>query len=248
MVIFKKKEVIFLKKRKILVVEDEFSINDTLKFALSKENFEVMGVYDGESALKSMEQFKPDLVLLDVMLPDISGFELCKTMSQKSYIVMLTARDDVIDKILGMEIGADDYITKPFEIREVIARINAIFRRVHKNVNNEKIHSEAKENIDEETYSDEKHNIKINLNTRIVTKDGKEVPLKRKEFDLLSFFYKNKGVVFTREQLLNKVWGYDYYGDTRTVDVHIRRLRRSLKQNKDTSIIETVFGVGYVMK
>ena len=248
MVIFKKKEVIFLKKRKILVVEDEFSINDTLKFALSKENFEVMGVYDGESALKSMEQFKPDLVLLDVMLPDISGFELCKTMSQKSYIVMLTARDDVIDKILGMEIGADDYITKPFEIREVIARINAIFRRVHKNVNNEKIHSEAKENIDEETYSDEKHNIKINLNTRIVTKDGKEVPLKRKEFDLLSFFYKNKGVVFTREQLLNKVWGYDYYGDTRTVDVHIRRLRRSLKQDKDTSIIETVFGVGYVMK
>lgn len=237
-----------MKKRKILVVEDEFSINDTLKFALSKENFEVMGVYDGESALKSMEQFKPDLVLLDVMLPDISGFELCKTMSQKSYIVMLTARDDVIDKILGMEIGADDYITKPFEIREVIARINAIFRRVHKNVNNEKIHSEAKENIDEETYSDEKHNIKINLNTRIVTKDGKEVPLKRKEFDLLSFFYKNKGVVFTREQLLNKVWGYDYYGDTRTVDVHIRRLRRSLKQDKDTSIIETVFGVGYVMK
>lgn len=240
--------MIFLNKRKILVVEDEFSINDTLKFVLSKENFEVMGVYDGESALKSMEQFKPDLVLLDVMLPDISGFELCKTMSQKSYVVMLTARDDVIDKILGMEIGADDYITKPFEIREVIARINAIFRRVHKNLNNEEVSLETKKNKDEEIYIDEEHRIKINLNTRMVTKDGKEVILKRKEFDLLSFFYKNKGVVFTREQLLNKVWGYDYYGDTRTVDVHIRRLRRSLNQDKDTSIIETVFGVGYVMK
>lgn len=125
-------------KKKILVVEDEFSINDTLKFALSKENFEVRGAYNGESALKIFEEFEPHLVLLDIMLPDISGFELCKIMSQKSYIVMLTARDDVIDKILGMEIGADDYITKPFEIREVTARINAIFRRVSKNIfNNE---------------------------------------------------------------------------------------------------------------
>lgn len=228
-------------KKKILVVEDEFSINDTLKFALKKENFEVEGAYDGESALKLMDEFKPQLVLLDVMLPDISGFELCKSMSKKSYVVMLTARDDIIDKILGMEIGADDYITKPFEIREVVARINAIFRRCGKEITNnntEKIQDNA----------NDEGNFSINFDTRIVVKNGQEILLKRKEFDLLSFLYKNKGIVFTRKQLLNEVWGYDYYGDTRTVDVHIRRLRSHLGENKDDSIIDTVFGVGYVLK
>ena len=235
-----------MKMKKILVVEDEFSINDTLKFALSKENFEVQGVYDGKTALKSMEEFKPDLVLLDVMLPDISGFELCKSMSSKSYVVMLTARDDVIDRILGMEIGADDYITKPFEIREVIARIRAIFRRADKNLELEnRIDSYGNENND---YVGIGENIKINFNTRIIKKNDIEIQLKRKEFDLLEFFYKNRGIVFTREQLLNKVWGYDYYGDTRTVDVHIRRLRSSLGENRNNSIIDTVFGVGYIMK
>ncbi len=230
-------------KKRILVVEDEFSINDTLKFALSKENFDVKGAYDGENALKLMEEFKPQLVLLDVMLPDINGFELCKKMSPKSFVIMLTARDDVIDKILGMEIGADDYITKPFEIREVIARINAVFRRADKSLSN---------NIDLDTTEEKKEvavkGIEINLDNRIVKKDGREIILKRKEFELLSFLYKNKGHVFTRQQLLNKVWGYDDYGDTRTVDVHIRRLRAHLGEDKENSVIETVFGVGYVFK
>ncbi|OOM79077.1 response regulator transcription factor [Clostridium sp. BL-8] len=238
-------------KRKILVVEDEFSINDTLKFALSKENFEVKGAYDGEGALKLFEEFEPQLVLLDIMLPDISGFELCKIMNQKSYVVMLTARDDVIDKILGMEIGADDYITKPFEIREVIARINAIFRRAGKNIfNNENISSTVLENNknDEPFDKPKKDQININFDTRTVIKYGKEIMLKRKEFDLLSYLYKNKGIVFTRQQLLNEVWGYDYYGDTRTVDVHIRRLRADLGDDKENSVVETVFGVGYVIR
>ena len=242
-----------MEKKKVLVVEDEFSINDTLKFALSKENFEVKGVYDGESALKAMEEFKPQLVLLDVMLPDISGFELCKSMSQKSFVVMLTARDDVIDRILGMEIGADDYITKPFEIREVIARINAIFRRAGKVVSADKcVEEDDKSDLVSEKESksetDKAEGLSINLDTRTVVKDGVEIQLKRKEFDLLSFLYKNRGVVFTREQLLNEVWGYDYFGDTRTVDVHIRRLRGSLGEDKDNSIIDTVFGVGYVIR
>ena len=238
-------------KKRVLVVEDEFSINDTLKFALSKENFEVMGAYNGESALKVFEKFEPHLVLLDLMLPDISGFELCKIMNQKSYVVILTARDDVIDKILGMEIGADDYITKPFEIREVTARINAIFRRASKNIfNNENTVSNVLEkNINDDNKDNTmKDEITINLDTRTVIKSGKEIMLKRKEFDLLSYLYKNKGVVITRQQLLNQVWGYDDYGDTRTVDVHIRRLRASLGDDKENSVIETVFGVGYVVR
>ncbi len=240
-------------KKKILVVEDEFSINDTLKFALSKENFEVKGAYNGETALKIFGEFEPHLILLDIMLPDISGFELCKIMNQKSYVVMLTARDDVIDKILGMEIGADDYITKPFEIREVIARINAIFRRASKNIFNNEIENKSNTILgnNADCYAAdnrEKDEITINFNTRTVIKDGKEIMLKRKEFDLLSYLCKNKGIVFTRQQLLNEVWGYDYYGDTRTVDVHIRRLRANLGDDKENSVIETVFGVGYVVR
>ena len=238
-------------KKRILVVEDEFSINDTLKFALSKENFEVRGAYNGESALKVFEEFEPHLVLLDLMLPDISGFELCKIMNQKSYVVMLTARDDMIDKILGMEIGADDYITKPFEIREVTARINAIFRRASKNIfNNENIVSnDLEKNINDKNKDNTiKNEISINFDTRTVIKDGKEIMLKRKEFEVLSYLYKNKGVVITRQQLLNKVWGYDDYGDTRTVDVHVRRLRANLGNDKEHSVVETVFGVGYVVR
>ncbi|MGN0145411.1 MAG: winged helix-turn-helix domain-containing protein, partial [Clostridium sp.] len=133
-------------------------------------------------------------------------------------------------------------------IREVIARINAIFRRANKNIHMEENKCDIKQKINEYESIDKNGNLKINFNRRIVMKNGKEIKLKRKEFDLLSFLYKNKGIVFTRQQLLNKVWGYDYYGDTRTVDVHIRRLRRSLEENKDNSIIDTVFGVGYVMK
>ena len=225
-------------KKKILVVEDEYSINDAVTFALRKEGYDVRSVFNGKDALEKVKEFKPDLVLLDLMLPDIDGFDICKEISKSTYVIMLTARGEIIDKILGLELGADDYIVKPFEIKEVLVRIKVIFRR------NEK-------GLEENTTSNkdkEEAIIEINKRDRSVIKEGKEVPLRRKEFDLINFLYENKGVVFSRDDLLDKVWGYDYQGDTRTVDVHIRRVREKLNEDKDKSIIETVFGIGYIMR
>ncbi len=224
-----------MEKKKILVVEDEYSINDAITFALRKEGYDVRSVFNGKDALERFNEFKPDLVLLDLMLPDIDGLDICKEISKKAYIIMLTARGEIIDKILGLELGADDYIVKPFEIKEVLVRIKVIFRRGEKNI---------------DKYNEEQENelIKIYPNDRRVIKEGKEILLRRKEFDLLNFFYENKGIVFSRDDLLEKIWGYDYEGDTRTVDVHIRRLREKLNENKDNSIIETVFGIGYIMR
>ncbi|WP_288221169.1 response regulator transcription factor [uncultured Clostridium sp.] len=224
-----------MEKKKILVVEDEYSINDAITFALRKEGYDVRSSFNGKDALERFNEFKPDLVLLDLMLPDINGLDICKEISKKSYIIMLTARGEIIDKILGLELGADDYIVKPFEIKEVLVRIKVIFRRGEKNINKA---------IEEQ----ENQSVKIYPNNRQVIKEGKEILLRRKEFDLLNFLYENKGIVFSREDLLEKIWGYDYEGDTRTVDVHIRRLREKLNENKDNSIIETVFGIGYIMR
>lgn len=227
-----------MEKQRILVVEDEISINDILTFSLRKEGYEVRGVYKGQDAIDMIDGFKPDLVLLDVMLPDKDGFQVCREICDKTFVIMLTARNDVIDKILGIEIGADDYITKPFEIREITARIKGVFRRVNKQ---EKFMSIISEEIKE-------GELVINLNDRKVYKDGKEVLLKKKEFDLLRFLYSNKNIVFSREELLDKVWGDDFEGDLRTVDVHIRRVRAKLGEEKNSTLIETVFGVGYVMR
>lgn len=226
-------------KKKILVVEDEFSINDVLTYAFRKDGFEVRGVYNGKDALEMVDSFKPHLVLLDLMLPDMSGFDICKKISDKTFVIMVTARDEVIDKILGMEIGADDYVTKPFEVREVIARVKAVFRRVAKNEKNNCSNSENKE---------DKSLLKIDEDNRKVYKSNEEINFKRKEFDLLNFLYKNRNFVFSREELLNKVWGYEFEGDSRTVDVHVRRIRAKLSEEKEDSIIETVFGIGYVMR
>lgn len=224
-----------MEKKKILVVEDEYSINDAITFALRKEGYDVRSVYNGKNALERFNEFKPDLVLLDLMLPDMDGFDICKEIHNKSYVIMLTARGEIIDKILGLELGADDYIVKPFEIKEVLARIKAVFRRIEKGLDRDFI--EEKEEI-----------IKIYPRDRRVIKEGNEVALRRKEFDLLNFLNSNRGTVFSRDDLLEKIWGYDYEGDTRTVDVHIRRLREKLNEDKDNSVIETVFGVGYVMR
>lgn len=224
-----------MEKKKILVVEDEYSINDAITFALRKEGYDVRSSFNGKDALERVNEFKPDLVLLDLMLPDINGLDICKEISKKAYIIMLTARGEFIDKILGLELGADDYIVKPFEIKEVLVRIKVIFRRGEKNIN--------KDNEEQENES-----IKVYTNDRRVIKEGKEILLRRKEFDLLNFLYENKGIVFSRDDLLEKIWGYNYEGDTRTVDVHIRRLREKLNENKDNSIIETVFGIGYIMR
>ena len=224
-----------MEKKKILVVEDEYSINDAITFALRKEGYDVRSVYNGKNALEKFNEFKPDLVLLDLMLPDMDGFDICKEIYNKAYVIMLTARGEIIDKVLGLELGADDYIVKPFEIKEVLVRIKAVLRREEKGLDREFI--EEKEEI-----------IKIYPRDRRVIKEGNEVELRRKEFDLLNFLNSNRGIVFSRNDLLEKIWGYDYEGDTRTVDVHIRRLREKLNEDKDSSVIETVFGIGYVMR
>ena len=224
-----------MEKKKILVVEDEYSINDAITFALRKEGYDVRSVYSGKNALERFNEFKPDLVLLDLMLPDIDGFDICKEIYNKAYVIMLTARGEIIDKVLGLELGADDYIVKPFEIKEVLVRIKAVLRRVEKGVDRDFI--KEKEEI-----------IKVYPRDRRVIKEGNEVALRRKEFDLLNFLNSNRGTVFSRDDLLEKIWGYDYEGDTRTVDVHIRRLREKLNEDKDNSVIETVFGGGYVMR
>lgn len=221
--------------KKILIVEDEFSINDTLSFTLKREGYEVNSVFNGKDALIQTEQFKPDLVLLDIMLPDMDGFEICKRINKETFVIFLTARDDIIDRVLGMEIGGDDYITKPFQMREVIARIKAIFRRMDK--------------VDNDCVNDKNTaKLELNVDNRTIIKGGEEIILKRKEFDLFLFLYNNKNKVFSRDELLDKIWGYEFVGDTRTVDVHIRRIRANLNEEKENSIIETVFGVGYVMR
>lgn len=216
--------------KRILVVEDEFSINDVLTFSLKEEGYEVKGVMDGKSARDAMITFKPDLVLLDVMLPDANGFELCEEFTNFAYIIMITALGEVVDRVKGISIGADDYITKPFEIEEVLARVKAIFRRTM------------------EKTKKKSTGLIINEIERQAFYNGEELELKKKEYELLHFLHSNKNIVFSRDTILDRVWGIDYEGDGRTVDVHIRRIRAKLKEGKEDSIIETVFGVGYVMR
>ena len=225
-----------MENKRILVVEDEYSINDVLTFALRKEGYEVRSAFNGKEALELVENFKPDLVLLDLMLPDMDGFDICKEISKNSYVIMLTARGEIFDKIVGLELGADDYIVKPFEIKEVLVRIKVIFRRNSKEINKIEENNKAI------------NGIRISSKDRCVFKNGQLVPMRKMEFDLLNFLYENRGIIYSREDLLQKVWGYEYEGDTRTVDVHIKRLRDRLKEDKDNSIIETVYGIGYVMR
>lgn len=226
-----------MNKQKVLVVEDELSINDILTFALRREGYDVRGVYKGKDAIDMVESFRPDLVLLDVMLPDKDGFQVCKEICDKAFVIMITARNDIIDKILGIEIGADDYITKPFEVREVTARVKGLFRRLEKQSKISSMIEEVKE-----------EGIFIDISNRKVYKDNIEIQLKKKEYDLLCFLYVNKNIVFSREDLLDRVWGNEFDGDLRTVDVHIRRLRAKLGEEKNSTVIETIFGVGYVMR
>lgn len=224
---------------KVLVVEDDISINDILTTSLKTEGYMARSAFTSNEARNLLEKFKPDLALLDINLPDENGFDLCKFISSKYCIpiIILTARNDVIDKILGLELGADDYITKPFNIKEVLTRVKVALRRVEK-------YKIANEN----SMIILNDRIKINLQSRSVFADEEEVKLKPKEYELLEFLAKNRGRVFYREELLNNVWGLDYEGELRTVDVHIRRLRSKLDKDEDNSVIETVFGVGYIMR
>ena len=224
---------------KILVVDDEKLIVKGLKFNLEQNGYIVMTAFDGEDAVRLAHDDSIDLILLDVMLPKIDGFTVCRTIRGFSNvpIIMLTAKSEDIDKILGLEYGADDYITKPFNIREVTARIKAILRRVNPT---------PKGDRDKVIVSGE---IRLDYNLRRVFVQGKSVELTSKEFDLLELFLRNPGKVYTRENLLDIAWGFDYPGDVRTVDVHVRRLREKIEANPaEPTYIKTTWGVGYYYK
>ncbi len=225
---------------KVLVVDDEKLIVKGIKFSLLQDSMEVDCAYDGEEAVELAKQKEYDVVLLDVMLPKLNGFEVCQAIREFSDmpIIMLTAKGDDMDKILGLEYGADDYITKPFNILEVKARIKAIMRRNAKN--NAK---EVPENIIE------KNGLKLEIDGRRAFVDAVEVNLTAKEFDLLELLVKNPNKVYNRENLLNIVWGYEYPGDVRTVDVHVRRLREKIESNPgEPKYVHTKWGVGYYFK
>lgn len=222
--------------KKVLVVDDEKLIVKGIRFSLEQDGMEVDCAYDGEEALEAAKKKEYDVILLDVMLPKLTGFEVCQQIREFSSmpIIMLTAKDDDMDKILGLEYGADDYITKPFNILEVKARIKAIMRRSTKKS------QEATSKVI--TYKE----LKIDCESRRVYVSNKEVNLTAKEFDLLELLIFNPNKVYSRENLLNIVWGYDYPGDVRTVDVHIRRLREKIEDNpSEPKYIHTKWGVGY---
>lgn len=224
--------------KRVLVVDDEKLIVKGIRFSLEQDGMEVDCAYDGEEALEAAKKYEYDVVLLDVMLPKLNGFEVCQQIREFSNmpIIMLTAKGDDMDKILGLEYGADDYITKPFNILEVKARIKAILRR------NSKTASAANSNAKTVTFGD----MKIDCDNRRVYIAGKEVNLTAKEFDLLELLVFNPNKVYSRENLLNIVWGYDYPGDIRTVDVHIRRLREKIESDpSEPKYIHTKWGVGY---
>ncbi|MDD6211737.1 MAG: response regulator transcription factor [Clostridiales bacterium] len=219
-------------KPKILIIEDEKPIADILQYGMTKESFEAKCVYTGSEGFLAMESFQPDLVLLDWMLPDINGVTVCQMITEKYNvpIIMLTAKGSMDDKLLGLEAGADDYITKPFDLREVVARCRGILRRMDK-VNQRqqepKIYGEG---------------IQVRREEHMVLQHGKTVDLTPKEYDLLLCFLEHPRMVQTREILLEQVWGYDYPGDTRTVDIHVQRLRKKLELGGSLC---TVYGVGY---
>lgn len=223
---------------KILVVDDERPIAEIIKYNLHKEGYEVQTVYDGEDAIKLVHQIKPDLVILDVMLPRKNGFEILKEVRMEYVmpVIMLTAKEAEEDKILGLELGADDYITKPFSNKEVVARVKANLRRVKLS----KVEEEMKSKIVNVG------NLIIDLNTYEVSKNDEIIDLTNREFDLLKYLFQNSGRVFNREHLLKEVWGYDF-GDLRTVDVTVRRLREKIETDEDKYII-TKRGLGYYFK
>jgi two-component system alkaline phosphatase synthesis response regulator PhoP len=230
-------------KKRILIVDDEENILELLKYNLEKNGFEVVPKDNGEDAIEEMEKEDFDLVLLDLMLPGIDGLEILKFIRghhriKNIPVIMLTAKNEEIDTVLGLEMGADDYIGKPFGVHELLARVKALLRR------NDRI------NIKKEEYNEfeviDIDDIKINKSTQEVTIKGENVELTLKEFEVLYLLAKNKGRVFGRDYLLEKIWGYDYIGETRTVDVHIRNLRKKIEEDdKNPKHIKTVRGIGY---
>ena len=221
-------------KTKILVVDDDEHIAELISLYLIREGYDTKEVYNGNDAVKAFEEYKPNLIMLDIMLPGLDGYGVCKEIRKTSGvpIIMLTAKGDTIDKVLGLELGADDYMVKPFEPKELTARVKAVLRRYDKTENT------ADKNV--LTYD----NLEINLSNYTVKYYGEFLNFPPKEFELLYFLAKRPNQVFTRDQLLDKIWGYEYIGDTRTVDVHIKRIREKFNR-KDKWSVKTVWGVGY---
>ncbi len=229
-----------LNRQKVLIVDDDNNIAELISLYLTKEFFDCTIVNDGEEALKEFSSFAPDMVLLDLMLPGMDGYQVCRSIRQISNtpIIMMSAKGEVFDKVLGLELGADDYIIKPFDSKEMVARIKAVLRRY-----NDRSSIENKADGEKGKYV-EYPDLKVSLSNYSVTYKGKNVEMPPKELELLYFLAASPNQVFTREQLLDNIWGYEYLGDTRTVDVHIKRLREKIKDNERWAI-STVWGIGY---
>ena len=226
-------------KQKILIVDDDENIAELISLYLTKECFDTMLVHDGEKALVAYDTYQPNLILLDLMLPGIDGYQVCREIRTRSNvpIIMLSAKGEVFDKVLGLELGADDYIMKPFDAKELVARVKAVLRRYQAVPKPEPTTPENGKCV-------EYPGITINLTNYSVVVDGTNVDMPPKELELLYFLASSPNQVFTREQLLDQIWGYEYLGDTRTVDVHIKRLREKIKDHSGWSLA-TVWGIGY---
>ena len=221
---------------KVLIIEDELSFSEAITFLLKKEGFEVLVANNGQDGINLFNKEGADLILLDLMLPGVSGTEVCRQIRPKSQvpIIMLTARDTEIDKVVGLELGADDYVTKPYSARELIARINAVLRRA----------SSASDSIEQGVLASGP--IKLDIDRHVMTLNNMPISLPLKEFELLEFLMRNSGRVLTRVQLIDRVWGSDYFGDTKTLDVHIKRLREKIEKDPANPVlIQTVRGLGY---
>ena len=224
-----------MENQKILIVDDDPNICELLRMYLNKDGFDTSIATDGEEAIDLVLRYKPDLILLDIMMPRLDGWQVCREVRKTSEvpIIMLTAKGEVFDKILGLELGADDYISKPFDTKEVLARIKAVLRR-----SNEK----SKRNAIKEVRFDK---LVINLTNYELIVDGERIDTPPKELELIFHLASNPNRVYTRDQLLDEVWGFDYYGDSRTVDVHVKRLREKLENVSEKWSLKTVWGVGY---
>ncbi len=221
--------------KRILIIEDEPTLVATLRYNLERDGYQVTSASDGAEGVAAARAQRPDLVLLDLMLPTMDGFEVCRLLRRQTSapILMLTAKSDEVDKVVGLELGADDYVTKPFSMRELLARVRALLRR-----------AEAAPREEGELLV--AGDLEIDLRKRVASRQGERLNLKPKEFELLLFFLRNRGRAFTREQLLNQIWGYDFVGDTRTVDVHVRWLRQKIEDDPGKpTLLLTVRGVGY---
>ena len=227
-------------KQKIMIVDDDENIAELISLYLIKECYETLIVTDGEAALKAFAEFRPNLILLDLMLPGIDGYQVCREIRTRSQVpvIMLSAKGEVFDKVLGLELGADDYMIKPFDSKELVARVKAVLRRYHQS--QQAAPSATDPSGNRVDYPD----LSINLTNYSVTYMGRNIEMPPKELELLYFLASHPNQVFTREQLLDNIWGYEYVGDTRTVDVHIKRLREKIKDRANWSLT-TVWGVGY---